>query len=220
MLKIIAGVDGGPGGADAAALASALAGLDTDVLLVGVYRDPLLPLPITFGHNGELRAGTEHVLREVRDEHAPRARTMAVCDSFPARALRHVAEREHADLLVLGSTHRADSGAAGVGRRARQVLHDAGSPVAIAARGVSAQPGRPRRIVVGLDGSPESQAALAAAADARRRRRVAHLGRRRCRGPVADDDDAAQRTDRARRVGPRRRCPPGRRRAARRSGVR
>jgi nucleotide-binding universal stress UspA family protein len=160
LKKIVAGVDGREGGADAAALAAALAGPDTDVVLVGVYGDPLLPLPITFGHGDELLAETEQILRAVRDARAPAARTLAICDSFPARALRHVALRMHADLLVLGSTHRADAGAAGIGRRARQVVHDAGCPVAIAARGVAREPGRPRRIVVGLDGSPESRAAL------------------------------------------------------------
>lgn len=164
LKKIIAGVDGREGGADAAALAASLAGPGTDVLLAGAYRDPLLPLPLTLGHGADLRAETERVLRVVRDEHAPQARTVAVCDSFPARALRHLAEREHADLLVLGSTHRAAAGDAAIGRRARQVLHDATFPVALAARGMAAEPGRPRRIVVGFDGSPEARAALDMAA--------------------------------------------------------
>jgi nucleotide-binding universal stress UspA family protein len=165
LKKIVVGVDGREGGADAAALAASLAGPDTDVVLVGVYRDPLLPFPITFGHGDELRTETERIACEVRDAIAPDARTLAICDSFPARALRHVAQRVDADLLVLGSTHRADMGAAGIGRRARQVLHHAACPVAIAARGVAQEPGRPRRIVVGLDESPESHAALAMAAD-------------------------------------------------------
>ena len=163
--RIVAGVDGREGGADAAALAASLAGPDTDVALAGVYRDPLLPLPIAFGGRGdELREETERIVRDVRDAHAPGARTLAICDSFPARALRRVAQRAHADLLVLGSTHRADAGAAGIGRRARQVIHDAACPVAIAARGSAQEPGRPRRIVVGLDDSPESHAALEVAA--------------------------------------------------------
>jgi nucleotide-binding universal stress UspA family protein len=162
LKKIVVGVDGRDGGADAAALATALAGPETDVLLVGVYRDPLLPFPITFGgRDGELEAASERVLHEARDAHAPHARTAAVCDSFPARALRRLAEREHADLLVLGSTHRARGGHAALGRRARQVLHDSACPVAVAARGFADdEPGRPRRIVVGFDGSPEARAAL------------------------------------------------------------
>jgi len=164
LKKIVAGVDGRPGGADAAALAAALAGPQTDVLLAGVYRDPLLPLPLTFGRDGEPREATERMVGEVRDAHAPRARTTAVCDSFPARALRHLAEREHADLLVLGSTHRARGGEAAIGRRARQVLHDAPCPVALAARDFAQEPGRPRRVVVGFDGSPEARAALELAA--------------------------------------------------------
>lgn len=166
LKKIVAGVDGRPGGADAAALAAALGGPQTDVLLAGVYRDPLLPLPLTFGgREGDARETTERVVGEVRDLHAPSARTTAVCDSFPARALRHLAEREHADLLVLGSTHRARSGTAALGRRGRQVLHDASCPVALAVRGFADEPGRPRRVVVGIDGSIEAEAALAMAVE-------------------------------------------------------
>jgi nucleotide-binding universal stress UspA family protein len=165
LKKIVAGVDGRAGGADAAALAAALAGPQTDVLLAGVYRDPLLPLPITFsGRDGDAQTATERMVGEVRDAHAPQARTTAVCDSFPARALRHFAEREHADLLVLGSTHRLRGGTAALGRRGRQVLQDAACPVAVAARGFAAEPGRPRRVVVGFDGSPEARAALELAA--------------------------------------------------------
>jgi nucleotide-binding universal stress UspA family protein len=163
LRKIVAGVDGRPGGTDAAALAVALAGPESDVLLVGVYRDPLMPLPLTLGRDASLSGETERVLHEVRDVHAPGARTEVVCDSFPARALRHVAEREQADLLVIGSTHRADRGDVGVGRHGRQMLHDASCPVAVAARGAAQDPGALRRIVVGYDGSPESRAALAAA---------------------------------------------------------
>lgn len=161
LRRIVAGVDGRSGGADAAALAAALAGPQTDVVLAGVFRDPLLPFPLKLnGRDGELEAATEQLLREVRDAHAPRARTTTVCDSFPARALRHLAEREHADLLVLGSTHHARGGRAAIGRRARQVLHDAACPVAVAAQGFAGEAGRARRIVVGFDGSPEARAAL------------------------------------------------------------
>lgn len=164
LKKIVAGVDGRAGGADAAALAAALAGSQTDVLLAGAFRDPLLPLPLSFGgRDGEAREATERMVAEVRDAHAAQARTTAVCDSFPARALRHLAEREHADLLVLGSTHRVRGGKAGLGRRGRQVLQDAPCPVAVAARGFAEEPGRPRRVVVGFDGSGEAQAALATA---------------------------------------------------------
>jgi nucleotide-binding universal stress UspA family protein len=162
MLKIVAGVDGRPGGADAAALAAAMAGPESEILLAGIYRDPLSPL--RFDDERDMREETEHVLREVRDAHAPGARTAAVCDSFPARALRQLAQQERADLLVLGSTHRARGTEAALGRRARQVLHDAPCPVALAARGFAGRPGPLRRIVVGVDGSPESGAALALAA--------------------------------------------------------
>jgi len=162
--RIVAGVDGRQGGGDAAALAGALAaGGESDVLLAGVYPDPLLPFPLVLGRDLPLREQTEAVLRETRDAFARGARTHAVCDTFPARALRHLAQRERADVLVLGATHRARDGHAAAGRIARQVLHEAPCPVAIAARGLAREPVRLRRIVVGLDGSPEGELARAAA---------------------------------------------------------
>jgi nucleotide-binding universal stress UspA family protein len=153
MLKrILVGVDDEPGSRDAAALASALAAHDdADVLLAAVYPDPLLPFPLSLGRDGPGLG----------------QRARAVPDVSPARALRHLAAREHADLLVLGSSHRVPDGRARGGRTARQILHDAPCAVAIAVRGLAGAgvPASLARVVAGYDGSPESRAALALAAE-------------------------------------------------------
>jgi nucleotide-binding universal stress UspA family protein len=163
LRKIVAGVDGQPGGIDAAVLASALAEPAAGVLLAGVYADPLLTFPPVLRREVHPGREAEEMLREVRDTYVPSARTQSVCDVFAARGLRHLDERERADVLVIGSSHRAAVGRARSGRMGRQVVHDAPCPVAIAARGLASQPCRLRRIVVGIDGSSESEAALAIA---------------------------------------------------------
>jgi nucleotide-binding universal stress UspA family protein len=152
---ILAGVDGSPGSRDAAALASALAPRgDTDLLLVAAFHDPLLP-PIFTGdvHPERDAAAAAH---DVRRTCAPGGQIRTVADISPARALRRIATEERAWLLVLGSAAAAPQGRARAGRTARQVLHAAPCPVAIAARGFRDSGGGLRRVVAGIDGSPES----------------------------------------------------------------
>jgi nucleotide-binding universal stress UspA family protein len=164
LRKVLVGVDGSPGSRDAAVLACALAADDdADVLLVGAYTDPLLPFPPVLRRDARLGEEAERLLLEVRREHAPRARTRTLADVSAGRALCHAVERERPDLLVLGSSQRVEQGRAGVGRTGRQALHGASCPVALAARGLRERPFAARRVVVGIDDSPEAEAALALA---------------------------------------------------------
>jgi hypothetical protein len=94
---VIAGVDSHDGAYDAAVLAAALApeaGARID--LVGAYPDPLLPFPLVLGSGAHVREEAERRLGDVRHECVPHARKQAIADNLPARALRHVAAREHA----------------------------------------------------------------------------------------------------------------------------
>jgi nucleotide-binding universal stress UspA family protein len=161
LRKILVGIDSSPGARDAAVLAGALgAADDPDVLLLGAYTDPLLPFPPVLRRDFHLGEETEQLLLELRREHAPRARTHTLADLSPGRALCHAVEREHPDVLVLGSSHRVSAGHAGVGRTGRQVLHGAACPVALAAGGLHEAPFALRRVLVGIDSSPEAAAAL------------------------------------------------------------
>jgi nucleotide-binding universal stress UspA family protein len=166
LRKILVGVDGTPSARDAVVLARALAAADEpDVLLVGAYNDPLLPFPPGLRRDVHLGRDVERLLLEVRGELAPSARTHVRADLSPGRALCHEIRDEHADVLVLGSSRRAVDGHAAVGRTGRQVLHGAACAVALAARGIGGGDGSfaLRRVVVGVDRSPESAAALALA---------------------------------------------------------
>jgi len=161
LRKVLVGVDGTPSGRDAVVLARTLAAVgDADVVLVGAYTDPLLPFPPGLRRDAHLGRDVEHLLLAVREELAPSARTHVKADSSPGRALCHAIPDEHADLLVLGSSRRVPESCAGVGRTGRQALHGAGCAIALAAHGVATSGFALRRIVVGVDRSPEAGAAL------------------------------------------------------------
>lgn len=164
LRRIVTGVDGGEGGRDAAVLARALAVTsDADVLLVGVWPESLLPIPVLLEPGVHPIEDIERMLLDVRAEHVPSGITRPLSDLSPARALRRTASREHADVLALGSSQHAPRGHACAGIDARQAVQDAPCAVALAARGIRRAPFALRRIVVGVDGTPESDAALALA---------------------------------------------------------
>ena len=82
----------------------------------------------------------------------------------PGRDLLRVADDEHADLVVVSMPHRTPRQRLTHTDHALQVLHDAPCAVAV----VPGDPEAPRpleRIGVGIDGSPESAAALAVAVE-------------------------------------------------------
>jgi nucleotide-binding universal stress UspA family protein len=167
---IIAGCDGFDRGREAAAFAARIAdAADARLLLVAAYSEPPLPFPEPFR---EYASQVERAIRGVRDELAPRAETATVEALSPAHALRHTAAREHADLIVVGSRHPGPLDGLARPDHALQVLHSAPESVAVVPEGTKVPP-RLARIVAGLDGSPESRAAvdlaagLARVADAR-----------------------------------------------------
>ena len=164
IVRIAAGVDGYREGRDAALLASTIARASgAELMLVAVHPDPMVVLPAEVGWTG-MRKDAERVLRETRDTVAPGARLAVETDWSVPRALERVVQREHRDLLVLGSSRRGAEGKVRIGSRTRQLLSHSGCALAVAPRGLSEQPPqRLARIGVGYDGAPESEAALAVA---------------------------------------------------------
>jgi nucleotide-binding universal stress UspA family protein len=83
----------------------------------------------------------------------------------PARLLHEEASARHAEIVVLGSTHRGEPGHTAAGKVLRRLLHDSPAPIAVAPRGYADQAiGLPRVIGVAFDNSPESHHALEFAA--------------------------------------------------------
>jgi len=162
--KVIVGHDGLAGGDDALALARALAP-GAELVLASAYPyESVASRAANLGYGNALREEAEHVLRRARDAAGlPDARVVAVPDVSPARGLHHVAEAEHADLLVVGSAHRGLAGRMLLGDVGRAVLHGAPCPVAVAPHGFRG--GAPATIGVACDNEPEARAAVGVAAE-------------------------------------------------------
>jgi nucleotide-binding universal stress UspA family protein len=160
--KIVVGLDDPDRGGEAIALGEALCDPRRGTLLLTAAYSPA-PVPsaplVTVT---DLREPTEASLAEARATLEPQlpVRTFAV-PSAPARALIDTAERERADLVVVGSSHRGTLGRVLPGTTGEQLLHGAPCAVAIAPHGYHG--GEIRHIGVAYDGSPEAEAALRAA---------------------------------------------------------
>jgi nucleotide-binding universal stress UspA family protein len=151
--RIVVGVDCREGGRDALALATLLQSAGGGEL-VAVYA--CAPAPLL--HEDAL-ARVEGELARARAS----GRALAVSDRSPSHALRTIAERDEAELIVIGSSHRAGVKRVLAGDDAAATLHCAPCAVAVAPRGFARAPRLLRRIGVGLDGSRESRVALALA---------------------------------------------------------
>ena len=162
--RIAVGVGGYPEGKDAVVLAAAIArATQAELMLVAVHPYPLVVLPEELNWTSlEKQAAT--MLAEVRDSLAPDARMVVETDLSVPRALERVVRREHRDLLVVGSSRHGPDGRVRIGKRSRQLLCHFKCALAIAPRGMHSRPLQElRRIGVGYDGGPESEAALSLA---------------------------------------------------------
>jgi nucleotide-binding universal stress UspA family protein len=161
---IVVGYDGTTQADDALALAEHL--LDREhgrLVLVDVfpfYRAFASPFPVgtyAMGLQDEARRTLE--LASARLGPDIRRTLMPVADSSVARAINDVAESEHADLIVLGSTHRHAVGRMAGRTTVQRLLHGAPCAVAVAVAG-QREAGPVHRIGVAYDGSAEADAAL------------------------------------------------------------
>ena len=162
LATIIVGVDGREGGRDALALAGLLQ-RKFDSALVAVVAYPYDPFPSRASSRAfdtiVARDATQAAHDEVRAA-GVHARAIAVPDGSPARALHHVAESEHADLIVVGSDRQGPVGRVLAGDVTSGALYGAPCPVAVAPRGLASSNEVVRKVGVGYDGTPEAKQAL------------------------------------------------------------
>ena len=163
--RIVVGFDNSPSGYDAVALGRTLAtATGSRLIVVNVYPVGMTELAFEPHVSEKLREGAlrtaerAHIVLEGFDDWHPDA-----CAAAPAaRGLHEVADREQAEMIVVGSTHRHGLGRVMPGATAEKLLRGAGVPVVVAPAGWSGSD--LRTIGAGFDGSGESRAALRAAA--------------------------------------------------------
>jgi nucleotide-binding universal stress UspA family protein len=133
---------------------------------------PLYP-QVVVGYESNDRGEDAKLLGEVIVRAAGGELTVLnVDEGNPAEVLRRMAERGEADLIVLGSTHRASVGPVAPGSVAENLLRGARCRLLIAPKSYSKRDhsdDRLRVIAVGYDATAESSAALADAAQLARR---------------------------------------------------
>lgn len=162
--NVLVGVDGRPGGRDAVALAAQLVAPHGRVTLAHVRQGELNPVhAITPKLIGAEHASSTQLLERERAAASVEAELVSIVALSPGRALHEQAERQRADLLVVGSCSRGTFGRATLGDDTRGALDGAPCAVAIAARGFAETPAAIARIGVAYNGSRESEAALEAA---------------------------------------------------------
>jgi nucleotide-binding universal stress UspA family protein len=159
---IIVGVDGRAGGRDALALATLLQRV-VGGELVAVHAHPYELFVADGDDDGYDRLMHDEAQRRLEAELAAtgiEARSLAVLDGSPARALQLAAEREGADYIVVGSAHRGPLGRLTLGDHAAGTLHAAPCAVAVAPHGFASATRALGEIGVGFDGEPEAFRAL------------------------------------------------------------
>jgi nucleotide-binding universal stress UspA family protein len=151
--NVLVGIDGRPAGRDAIALAERLRSRDGKPTLAYVHR----------GESTDEIADSEKLLERERAALDLDAELVGVVSASPSRGLHEQAERQGADLLVVGSSSHGMLGRAMLGDDTRAALNGAPCAVAIAARGYAEHSTPLAKLGVAYNGTPESIAALAAA---------------------------------------------------------
>jgi nucleotide-binding universal stress UspA family protein len=165
-MKIVIGVDGRERQFDPVALGRLLARSETDeILVVHVYPFDWVVPPVGTLYDETMRRDSQPIVEAAGRALGRPYRPVVFGDSSPARGLHRLAERERADLLVIGSSHRAHTGRVLPGGVGERIVHGAPCAVAVAPRGFADTEPHIRRVGVAYDASPEAQTALEWAQD-------------------------------------------------------
>jgi nucleotide-binding universal stress UspA family protein len=161
---IIVGVEGSERSADALALADSLAGF-LEAPLVLVHNHPREAAPQFLEPRPD-----EQLMRSLSDSTSAQVEVLVRHDHelgilvthavSPAVGLLEMAERENAQLIVVGPSHRSGLGRVRPGSVGELLLSGAPVPVAIAPRGHADSEPSLGLVASAFDGSPESRLAL------------------------------------------------------------
>jgi nucleotide-binding universal stress UspA family protein len=132
-----------------------------------VGSEPLYEDVVVGYAEGELGEDARVLAERIVERDGGELKVIRVEKGSPADVLQGLAERGEADLVVLGSTHRAHVGSVAPGSVAEHLLHGAKCRLVIAPKGYARadhSEDRLRVAAVGFDGMAESHAALDEAA--------------------------------------------------------
>jgi nucleotide-binding universal stress UspA family protein len=162
--NVLVGVDGGPNGRDAIALASRLADPDGKLTLAHAHSGALHPgHAIAVGRLTEEREASHKLLEQERATADVQAELLSIVAMSPGRGLHEQAEEQQADLIVVGSCSHSAIGRAMLGDDTRAALNGAPCAVAVAPLGYADGRASITKVGVAYNDSPESKAALAMA---------------------------------------------------------
>ena len=161
--KIIVGHDLNDGGRDALALAQAISEATSATLVVA----GVVPIPAqSFQFSAAWSEAEKRMKAEIEQAAAAvGAEAETRPSSSPTRGLHLLAEEIDADLVVVGSSSRGKADQIFAGNVGLGLLHGSPCSVAIAPQGYREHEREPSTIVVGYDGTHESDLALRDAID-------------------------------------------------------
>jgi nucleotide-binding universal stress UspA family protein len=163
--KILVATDGRDGGLDAAVLARQLVAPDGELLLAHIHHGyPISARAETGDYERVARADAQTLLAQASEQTGIRS-TVAHGSPSVGRGLRELAERESADLVVIGATRRASVANMFTGDATRETLRAARGAVAVAPPGYAEWPNAIRAVGLAYDASHESRGAAAVARD-------------------------------------------------------
>jgi nucleotide-binding universal stress UspA family protein len=162
--NVLVGVDGRPNGRDAIALASGLMDPQGELTFAHVHGGEFQPLhAATPGLREAEREASEKLLEQERAAARVSAELISIAAMSAGRGLHVQAEKQSADLLVVGSCSHGVLGRAMLGDDTRAALNGTPCAVAIASLGYAEHPTPIANVGVAYNGSPESEHALTVA---------------------------------------------------------
>jgi nucleotide-binding universal stress UspA family protein len=161
--KILVGTDGRDGGLDAVALACRLLAPDGELLLAHIHHGYPIAAKLETGEYERAAWAAAHALLARAGEQTGMQSLLAHGATSVGRGLDELAERESADLVVIGATRRSPITHMFAGDVTRETLRAARGAVAVAPVGYADRPNPIRSVAVAYDATHESRAAAAVA---------------------------------------------------------
>ncbi len=162
--KVIVAFDGGERARDALVLGATLTARDGELIVCCVHRFKALSARVDPSAPALDHEQAERCVAEASQllDGALRITPLLLAGVGAAMVLQRAAEEQHADLLVLGSSHRGAVGRVLVGSVTEETLHGAPCPVAVAPVGFhrSPKPSRIASIAVAYDDDVQAAGAL------------------------------------------------------------